>query len=127
MKLWAIVHDAQLSRGIIVSKNGFTPDAQRFADYYNIKLVVLRETTKEDNAEENEVELAQIKLFVNTQLKRPEIKKVTIETADNREIVVSEKRQYQITIEDLNGQKIRLFDTIMIFKKYLHQQSHIIL
>src|ERR1035438_8764059 len=48
MKVAAIVEDAGLNKGIIVSKNGFTPDAISFAQYRNIGLVELREITEND-------------------------------------------------------------------------------
>ncbi|MGE8512806.1 MAG: restriction endonuclease [Chryseobacterium culicis] len=123
MKLWAIVHDAQLSQGIIVSKSGFTPDAQKFADFYNIKLVELREIEDQDTHIEKEVELGVLELSLNTHLRRPEITKMIVQTLDDREIVLLERKQYQVFIEDLNGQKMRLFDTIMTFKEHLHQQT----
>lgn len=48
MKVAEIVEDAHLNKGIIVSKQGFTPDAISFAKYKNIGLVELREFTEED-------------------------------------------------------------------------------
>lgn len=47
-KLADICEDAFLSKGIIVSKSGFTEDAIAFAKYKNISLVTLREPTEED-------------------------------------------------------------------------------
>ena len=48
MKVAEIVEDTGASKGIIVSKNGFTPDAVAFAKYKNIGLVELREPTDDD-------------------------------------------------------------------------------
>lgn len=48
MKVAEIVEDAGLNKGIIVSKNGFTPDAINYARYRNIGLVELRKPTDED-------------------------------------------------------------------------------
>lgn len=48
MKVNDIVEDCKFSKGIIVSKLGFTPDAVSFADYRGIGLVELREITDED-------------------------------------------------------------------------------
>lgn len=47
-KVADIVEDAQLSKGVIVSKRGFTPDCIDFAKYRNISLVELREISDED-------------------------------------------------------------------------------
>ena len=43
MKLWYIMDDANIAKGIVVSKAGFTPDALKYADYKRIKLIHLRE------------------------------------------------------------------------------------
>lgn len=48
MKVEAIVKDCNFSKGIIVSKLGFTPDAVQYAKHVGIGLVELREMTDED-------------------------------------------------------------------------------
>ena len=48
MKVAEIIEDAGINKGVIVSKNGFTPDAISFAKYKNIGLVELREFTEGD-------------------------------------------------------------------------------
>lgn len=48
MKVSEIVEDANLNKGVIVSKLGFTPDAISYAEYKNIGLVELREFTDDD-------------------------------------------------------------------------------
>ncbi len=48
MKLRAILEDAGLQKGVIVSKLGFTPDAIATARYAHIELVELREPTPDD-------------------------------------------------------------------------------
>jgi Restriction endonuclease len=47
-KLAEILEDAQLEKGVIVAKSGFTPDAITFAKYKNISLVELREPIDDD-------------------------------------------------------------------------------
>lgn len=47
-KLAEILEDAQLHKGVVVSKRGFTDDAVQFARYKNIELVELRQPTAED-------------------------------------------------------------------------------
>lgn len=42
MKAWGIRQDCNLQKGVIVSKIGLTPDAIKFAKYYDIGLVELR-------------------------------------------------------------------------------------
>jgi hypothetical protein len=48
MKVAEIIEDAAINKGVIVSKNGFTPDGIDYARYKNIGLVELREMTDED-------------------------------------------------------------------------------
>lgn len=48
MKVHCIVDDCNFSKGIIVSKKGFTPDAIKYASHVGIDLVVLRKPTSED-------------------------------------------------------------------------------
>ena len=48
MKVHEIVTDCNFSKGIIVSKIGFTPDAVQYAKHVGIGLVELREMTDED-------------------------------------------------------------------------------
>jgi hypothetical protein len=48
MKVKAIVEDCRFSKGVVVSKLGFTEDAIAYGKYENIGLVILREPTEED-------------------------------------------------------------------------------
>lgn len=48
MKIIEIRDDCGFSKGVVVSKIGFTPDAIKFAEYNNIGLVELREPAEED-------------------------------------------------------------------------------
>ena len=48
MKVKEIVVDCNFSKGIVVSKLGFTPDAITFANYVGVGLVELREITDKD-------------------------------------------------------------------------------
>ena len=47
-KLSEILEDAQIEKGVVVSKSGFTQDAVKFAKYKGINLVELREPTDDD-------------------------------------------------------------------------------
>ena len=47
-KLSEILEDAQIEKGVVVSKSGFTQDAVKFAEYKGISLVELREPTDDD-------------------------------------------------------------------------------
>ncbi len=123
MKLWAIRTDCDIEEGIIVSKKGFTNDAQKFAKHYNIKLVQLRETGDEDPKIQKDLEIGILDLKINSTLRRPKILQITANTIDGHSIVLSEKEQYKIFIEDSKGNKNNLFKAIMIFKKDLHYEK----
>ena len=48
VKLFEILEDAQIEKGVVVSKSGFTPDAVALARYKNISIVELREPVDDD-------------------------------------------------------------------------------
>jgi len=122
MKLLSILNDTDIERGIIVSKNGFTRDAQKFADHHNIKIVQLRESAKQDNIED-EIEFAILDLFFKININRPEVTKIVVKTAEDTEILLDETDQYQTFIKNAEGDQIRLFDSMMDFKEFLHSQK----
>lgn len=123
MKLCAILSDSGIDEGIIVSKNGFTKDAMQFANHHNIKLTQLREAGEEDHDTHKELEIAVIDFQINITVHRPQIFKIIVSTNDDQSIILSEKDQYQISIENCKKRKIRLFDAIMIFKEDLHNEK----
>lgn len=92
MKLLSIINDTDIQRGIIISKNGFTADAQKFAEHHNIKIVQLRELNKHDNIHE-EVELGILDFSIKINIKRPEITKILAKTLNDIEISISENLQ----------------------------------
>ncbi|MCD0456283.1 restriction endonuclease [Chryseobacterium sp. LC2016-27] len=122
MKLLSIINDTDIQRGIIVSKNGFTSDAQKFAEHHNIKIVQLRELNKHDNVQA-EVECGIIDFFFKINIRRPEITKILAKTINDIEISIPENLQYQVLIENRDEVKIKLFDSMMVFKELLHTQK----
>lgn len=123
MKLWTIMTDSAIERGIIVSRNGFTPDARKFANHYNIELIQLREHGKEDHTIQNEVEILGFELQTHMVIRRPQIIHITARTTDKRMIHLSESEEYQIFIEPENKQRTRLFDAVMLFRKDLQNEE----
>lgn len=45
---FAVLHDTGASRGIMVAKTGYQEGVEKFAKYYNIKLMLLRKPNEED-------------------------------------------------------------------------------
>lgn len=115
MKLWAIVTDCNFQRGIIVSRKGFTRDAKRFAEYYNIKLVELREREQSDHPIESDLEIGILYNNISVNLKRPVITNIKIETEDSGAIILQETDPFYFDIAE--GQRQTSFQTVMIFKR----------
>lgn len=79
MKVNDIVEDCNFSKGIIVSKMGFTPDAAQFARYRGIGLVELREMT--DSDWKGRIR----KIIINIEAKWPELDNVVVELTPSDE------------------------------------------
>lgn len=116
MKVVAIIEDARLNKGVIVSKQGYTPDAITFAKYKNIGLVELREMQEEDWE-------GRLRIFdMKSTVRRPEIIEVTIlPSLFNK----SDIEQEQIQIDTLKliintGETVSIEKYLTEFKKELH-------
>jgi hypothetical protein len=87
-----------------------------FAEHHNIKIVQLRESENNDN-EQKEVEFGILDLFFKINVSRPEVTRIVVKTNDDNEIILPETQQYLVYIENKDGTKIRLYDSVMVFKK----------
>ncbi|WP_337965555.1 restriction endonuclease [uncultured Flavobacterium sp.] len=123
MKLLSIINDTDIKRGIIVSKSGYTADAQQFAKYNKILIVHLRETGKEDKELQKELHFFDVIVNIKMNIRRPEVTNIIAKDLDDNLIKVNENYQYHIFIEQVNGKRTRLFDEIMVFKEYLDKQK----
>lgn len=123
MKLLAIINDTDIKRGIIVSKSGYTPDAQQFAKHNKILIVQLREAGKEEKEPPKQMHFFDLILNIKINIKSPVVTDITATDIDDKIIKLDEKDQYQIFIDKPNGRKSRLFDEIMVFKEYLNNQK----
>lgn len=123
MKLLAIINDTDIKRGIIVSKSGYTPDAQQFAKYNNILIVHLRETGEKDKELQKEFHFFDLRVNIKMNIKSPQVTNIIAKDLDDNPIKINENYQYHILIERSNGKKTRLFDEIMVFKEYINKQK----
>lgn len=123
MKLLAIINDTDIKRGIIVSKSGYTPDAQQFAKHNKILIVQLREAGKEEKEPPKQMHFFDLILNIKININSPVVTDITATDIDDKIIKLDEKDQYQIFIDKPNGRKSRLFDEIMVFKEYLNNQK----
>ncbi|WP_298516355.1 restriction endonuclease [uncultured Kordia sp.] len=117
MKVLNIIQDAQIEKGIIVSKSGFTKDAFDFAQMYNIGLVELREVEDKD-FRDNPKEIHFGDLILNSKIiiTRPQI--LNIDIGNNKSIEIKEEWDYyKYFIRLENHTKIPLIEYVNKFRK----------
>lgn len=123
MKLCVIINDAGIHEGIIVSKKGYTKDAEKIANHYGIKLVQLREfDEKDDETVSKKVDLFELEQQIKIEIKRPKISKITVCNSNNEEIDLMDFNQYTTYIENDNH-KLRIFDWETKFCSFLQDNK----
>jgi hypothetical protein len=122
MKLLAIINDTDINRGIIISKSGYTPDAQQFAKHNKILIVRLREAGRQEKQSPKQIHFFDLILSLKINIKRPEVTSITAVDLDDKPIILNEKDQYNVYVDKPDGRK-RLFDEIMVFKEHLNKQK----
>lgn len=124
MKVSEIIEDARISKGVIVSKNGFTKDGFNFAKYKNIGLVELRELGEKDQgSKQKELEIGILEISLHVSRLRPEILDMTIEYLEEHR---SEKETININqtiIKMANGSQKTFADYTKEFQNELHTQK----
>ncbi len=104
MKVSEIIVDANINKGIIVSKNGFTQDGIDYAKYRNIELVELREIDREDlNGNSKEIHIGDVGMNITMSIKRPEI--LSVEIGNNQKLEINHEYDFYdfiIALEDRN-------------------------
>lgn len=81
MKLSALLDDTGIEKGIVVSKNGFTREALKYAEHKSVRLVEL-DNHKKFNVSKNEVHIADITFKIDSTLIRPEILCVKVDDVE---------------------------------------------
>lgn len=124
MKLSEIIEDTGINKGIIVSKNGFTPDGIEFAKYRNIGLVELREFEEKDfQNNPRQIEFGTLELSIKTSIKRPEM--LSIEIGDNRKIEVKhELDYYNFIIILMDGNQVPLYNYVTDFRNEINAKNN---
>lgn len=123
MKLVQILEDTGISKGIIVSKNGFTRDGIQFAKYKDIGLVQLREFGEEDlqNSPE-EIDIGTLDL--NIKMHRTRLEIISVDIGDNRKIEIKHEFDYFDYIVILeNEQQIPFYDYVNDFRKEINRRN----
>lgn len=124
MKLSKTIEDADIDKGIIVSKSGFTKDTIDFARHYNIDIVELREVGEKDSeANREDMALAFIEIRQHITVIRPEILNIIIHYVDNITDKTEPINRYHYTILTSDGQRTPLNDYALSFQKALREEN----
>jgi hypothetical protein len=124
MKLVQILEDTGISKGIIVSRNGFTRDGIQFAKHKNIGIVHLREYEEKDLQDSSrKIDIATLNLNIKIHRTRPEI--TSIDIGDNRKIEIKHELDYfDFTIMLKNGNQIPLYTYVNDFRKEINRLNN---
>ncbi len=116
MKLASIMEDAEISKGIIVSRSGFTKDGQDYAKFKNIGIVVLREWDEKDEAETpKEFEYGILQVNMNIKVTGPKI--LQIDLGRNRFLDVQDEFDlFNYYIELKDNKRVAFYDYITDFR-----------
>jgi hypothetical protein len=128
-KLAEILEDAQIHKGVIVSKVGFTDDAEAFARYKNIDLVELRQPTDADwKGRVKDIHLNLIcRVPITTDFRMdivdddPQPSVMTSQAADTSALVIVEPNRPKKTIREIINEMISSADAISAEPKLLRR------
>ena len=121
MKLAQILEDTGISKGIIVSKSGFTRDGIQYAKHKNIGIVHLREYEEKDlQGNSHQIDIATLDLNIKIHRTRPEITSIAI--GANRKIEIKHEFDYFPYIVMLeSGNLIPFYDYVNDFRKEINR------
>ena len=121
MKLVQILEDTGISKGIIVSKSGFTRDGIQYAKHKNIGIVHLREYEEKDlQGNRRQIDIATLDLNIKIHRTRPKI--TSIDIGANRKIKIKHEFDYFSYIVMLeNGNLIPFYDYVKEFRKEVNR------
>ncbi|WNM18488.1 restriction endonuclease [Flavobacterium capsici] len=124
MKLFAILEDTGISKGIIISKSGFTRDGIQYAKHKNIGIVNLREYEEKDlKGNSHQIDIATLDLNIKINSTRPEI--TSIDIGDNRKIEIKDEFDYFAYIVMLkNGNRVSFYDYVNDFRKEINRKNY---
>lgn len=124
MKLSKTIEDADIDKGIIVSKSGFTKDTIDFARHYNIDIVELKEVGEKDSeANREDMVLAFIEILQHITVLRPEILTIAIDYVNDINDKTESINRYRYTILTSDGKETPLNDYALSFQKALREEN----
>ncbi|WP_131537891.1 restriction endonuclease [Pedobacter nototheniae] len=124
MKLLGIMEDADIAKGIVVSKAGFTPDALTFANHKGIELINLREVQEKDLNGNHTLSPGILDVHINSTVSRPFITNIDFGTA--RMILESSEQMIHLhnaSIITPDGKQIPFQNYMTPFQKFLRDQD----
>lgn len=123
MKLAAIMDDAGISKGIIVTRSGFTKDGADYAKFKNIGLVTLREWNESDqNSTPKEIEFGILQINMNIQVTGPKL--LQIDLGNNRFLDVQDEfNLFNYYVELKDKKRVPFYDYITNFRLYIANQN----
>ena len=123
MKLVQILEDTGISKGVIVTKSGFTKDGLEYAKFKNIGLVELRESTDKDHeSTPREIEIATLQINLNITATRPKLLQINL--GNNRNLDVQDEFDlfnYFILLRD--GKRVPFYDYVTDFRLDIANQK----
>ena len=123
MKLSSIMEDANISKGIIVTRSGFTKDDEDYAKFKNIGLVALREwNTSDQDATQKHIEFGILQINMNIMVTGPKI--LQIDLGSNRFLDVQDEFDlfnYYIELKDKT--RVAFYDYVTSFRLDMANQN----
>lgn len=123
MKVASIIEDTGISKGVIVTKSGFTKDGLEYAKFKNIGLVELREpTSKDDESTPKEIEFGTLNIMTNIKVTGPKISKIDI--GNNRFLEVeNELDLFNYFLILKNETRVAFYDYVADFRMEVARQN----
>jgi len=123
MKLAAIIDDAGISKGIIVTRSGFTKDGLEYAKFKNIGLVILREWNDNDqDTMSKEVELGILQINMNIKVTGPKL--LQIDLGNNRFLDVQDEFDlFNYDVELKDKKRVPFYDYVTDFRQDIANQN----
>lgn len=123
MKVAAIIEDAGISKGIIVTRSGFTKDGQEYAKFKNIGLVTLREWNDNDqDSTPKEIEFGILQINMNIKVTGPKL--LQIDLGNNRFLNVQDEFDlFNYYVELKDKKRIPFYDYVTNFRLYIADQN----
>jgi len=123
MKVASIIEDASISKGVIVTKSGFTKDGLEYARFKNISLVELREITDKDH-ESTPQEIGFGVLNIRMDIKVTGPKLLQIDLGNNHFLNVQDESDlFNYYVELKDKKRVPFYDYVTDFRLDIAHQN----